>query len=73
MMGYIPETCQAKNASIKLPSCIKLAFNFISEELFCLFQSIRDYTRQVLQVVSPAGKKSKQRNYRWDIDLLLLR
>ena len=24
------ETCRAKNTSIKLPSCIKLAFHFIS-------------------------------------------
>ena len=27
---YVPETCRAKNTSIKLPSCIKLAFHFIS-------------------------------------------
>jgi len=25
-----PETCRAKNTSIKLPSCTKLAFHFIS-------------------------------------------
>jgi len=37
MMGYVPETCRAKNTSIKLPSCIKLAFHFISLEFFvCL-------------------------------------
>jgi len=30
MMGYVPETCRAKNTSIKIPSCIKLAFHFIS-------------------------------------------
>ena len=28
--AYVPETCQAKNTSIKLPSCIKLTFHFIS-------------------------------------------
>ena len=28
--GYVPETCLAKNALIKLPSCIKLAFQVIS-------------------------------------------
>ena len=28
--AYIPETCLAKNISIKLPSCIKLTFHFIS-------------------------------------------
>jgi len=28
--GRVPETCQAKNSSIKLPSCIRLAFHFIS-------------------------------------------
>jgi len=28
--AYVPETCRAKNTSIKLPSCIKLAFHFIS-------------------------------------------
>jgi len=28
--AYVPETCRAKNASIKLPCCIKLAFHFIS-------------------------------------------
>ena len=28
---YVPETCRAKNTSIKLPSCIKLAFHFISK------------------------------------------
>jgi len=28
--GAAPETCRAKNTSIKLPSCIKLAFHFIS-------------------------------------------
>jgi len=27
---YVPETCRAKNTSIKLPSCIKFAFHFIS-------------------------------------------
>ena len=26
----VPETCRAKNTSIKVPSCIKLAFHFIS-------------------------------------------
>ena len=32
MMGVctVPETCRAKNTSIKLPSCMKLAFHFIS-------------------------------------------
>jgi len=28
--AYAPETCWAKNTSIKLPSCIKLAFHFKS-------------------------------------------
>jgi len=28
--AYVPETCRAKNTSIKLPSRIKLAFHFIS-------------------------------------------
>jgi len=28
--AYVPETCRAKNTSIELPSCIKLAFQFIS-------------------------------------------
>jgi hypothetical protein len=28
--GYVPETCRAKNMSIKLTSFIKLAFHFIS-------------------------------------------
>ena len=28
--AYAPETCRAKNTSIKLPCCIKLAFNIIS-------------------------------------------
>jgi len=28
--AYVPETCRAKYTSIKLPSCIKLAFHFIS-------------------------------------------
>ena len=27
----VPETCRAKNTPIKLPCCIKLAFNIISE------------------------------------------
>ena len=27
---YVSETCRVKNTSIKLPSCIKLAFHFIS-------------------------------------------
>ena len=27
---FVPETCRAKNISIKLTSCIKLAFHFIS-------------------------------------------
>jgi len=27
---HVPETCRAKNTSIKLPSFIKLAFHFIS-------------------------------------------
>ena len=30
MMGLCTRTCRAKNTSIKLPSCIKLAFQFIS-------------------------------------------
>ena len=30
MMGYVPETCRAKNTLIKLPCCIKLAFQIIS-------------------------------------------
>jgi len=30
VMGVCTETCRAKNTSIKLPSCIKLAFQFIS-------------------------------------------
>jgi hypothetical protein len=28
--SYVPETCRAKNISIKLPRCIKLAFHIIS-------------------------------------------
>ena len=28
--AYVPETCRAKYTSIKLPSCIKLAFHFMS-------------------------------------------
>jgi len=28
--AYVPETCRAKNTSIKLPRCIKLTFHFIS-------------------------------------------
>ena len=28
--AYVPETCRAKNISIKLPCCIKLAFHIIS-------------------------------------------
>jgi len=28
--AYVPETCRAKNTLIKLPSCIKLAFQVIS-------------------------------------------
>ena len=28
--AYVPETCRAKNTSIKLPCCIKLAFQIIS-------------------------------------------
>ena len=27
---YVPETCRAKNTSINLPCCIKLAFQIIS-------------------------------------------
>jgi len=30
IMDYVPETCRAKNTSIKLPSYIKLAFHIIS-------------------------------------------
>jgi len=30
-MGYVPEKCRAKNTSIKLPWCIKFAFQIISE------------------------------------------
>ena len=30
MMGVVPETCRAKNTAIKLPCCIKLAFQIIS-------------------------------------------
>ena len=30
MMGYVPETCRDKNTLIKLPCCIKLAFQIIS-------------------------------------------
>ena len=29
-MPYVPETCRAKNTSIKLPRCVKLAFHFTS-------------------------------------------
>ena len=29
-LPYVPETCRAKNTSIKLPCCIKLAFQIIS-------------------------------------------
>jgi len=32
MMGYVPEICQAKNSSIKLPSYIKLVFTLFHEE-----------------------------------------
>ena len=28
--AYVPETCRAKNTLIKLPCCIKLAFQIIS-------------------------------------------
>jgi len=28
--AYVPETCRAKNTSIKLTSCIKMGFHFIS-------------------------------------------
>jgi len=36
MMGVctVPETCRAKNTSIKLPCCIKLAFHIISRSTF---------------------------------------
>jgi len=42
-------------------------------ELLRLFRNIHNYTRQVQQVGSPGGKKSKQRIYKWDMDLLELR
>jgi len=31
-MDYVPETCRAKDTTIKLLSCIKLAFHFISKD-----------------------------------------
>jgi len=31
--AYVPETCRGKNTSIKLPSCIKLVFHFISLQM----------------------------------------
>jgi len=34
MMGYVPETCRAKNTLIKLPCCMKLAFHIISSGNF---------------------------------------
>ena len=33
--AYIPETCRAKNRSIKLPCCTKLAFHIISSRFIC--------------------------------------
>jgi len=34
--AYVPETCRAKNTSIKLPCCNKLAFQVISSYLSCI-------------------------------------
>ena len=39
MMGvYVPETCQSKNTSITLPSCIKLAFILFLNILVRIFE-----------------------------------
>ena len=46
MMGLrVPETCRAKNTSIKLPSWIKLAFHFIS--------SVRMWVSSFIRWVTP--------------------
>ena len=37
--AYVPETCRAKNISIKLPCCIKLAFHIISRPPHYAFTS----------------------------------
>jgi len=43
--AYVSETCRAKNISMKLPCCIKLAFHIISSTLFlkslCQFKKLR--------------------------------
>jgi len=38
-----PKTCRAKNTSIKLPSCIKLAFHFITRGRCTVKQPSRIY------------------------------
>jgi len=42
--AYVPETCRAKNTSIKLPYCIKLAFHFISWGRRTVKQPSKKYT-----------------------------
>ena len=39
-LAYIPETCRAKNISIKLPCCIKLVFHIISWEVKSVSQCV---------------------------------
>jgi len=36
LWAYVPETFRAKNTSVKIPSCIKLAFHFISPKLILI-------------------------------------
>jgi len=46
--AYVPETCRAKNTSIKLPRCIKLAFHIISVP-FLLCSMLSPYCFRALQ------------------------
>jgi len=55
--AYVPETCRAKNTSIELPICIKLAFHIIlwTKSVFAL------YVHLVVVLRSTANKRTKRR------------
>jgi len=49
---YVPETCRAKNTSIKLLICIKLAFHFISIIPKLSFHNNYSHINEIISIIA---------------------
>ena len=63
--AYVPETCRAKNTSIKLPCCIKLTFHIISAGFITAPLNTAKLYREVKKKKNPQSKIKPTNKIAW--------